>query len=100
MTLYRYFCMATLTITHRVPEETVVDFKVTHSNVPSSRFLFPSNFDSARFELFVFEKKQVKKAFPRTGFHSLAFRFPPTVVRCLLHGHQAALPDAERGSSG
>ena len=53
MTLYRYFCMATLTITHRVPEETVVDFKVTHSNVPSSRFLFPSNFDSARFELFV-----------------------------------------------
>jgi hypothetical protein len=53
MTMFRYFCMATLTITHRVPEETVVDFKVTHSNVPSSRFLFPSNFDSARFELFV-----------------------------------------------
>ncbi|CAL8242038.1 unnamed protein product [Gadus morhua 'NCC'] len=32
MTLYRYFCMATLTITHRVPEETVVDFKVTEWN--------------------------------------------------------------------
>ena len=43
---------------------------------------------------------QVKKAFPRTGFHSLAFRFPPTVVRCLLHGHQAALPVVARGSSG
>ena len=42
----------------------------------------------------------MKKAFPRTGFHSLAFRFPPTVVRCLLHGHQAALPVVARGSSG
>ncbi|CAL8383658.1 unnamed protein product [Boreogadus saida] len=27
MTMYRYYCMATLTITHRVPEATVVDFK-------------------------------------------------------------------------
>ncbi len=41
MTLYRYFCMATLTITHRVPEKTVADFKVTYPNVPSGRFLFP-----------------------------------------------------------
>ncbi|CAL8236421.1 unnamed protein product [Boreogadus saida] len=32
MTMYRYYCMATLTITHRVPEATVVDFKVTEWN--------------------------------------------------------------------
>ncbi|XP_056440967.1 uncharacterized protein LOC130378059 [Gadus chalcogrammus] len=32
MTMFRYFCMATLTVTHRVPEETVVDFKVTEWN--------------------------------------------------------------------
>ena len=26
--------------------------------------------------------------------------FPPTVVRCLLHGHQAALPEEAGGSRG
>ena len=43
MTLFRYVCMAALTTTHRVPEETVARFRVSHSDVPSGRFLFPSD---------------------------------------------------------
>ena len=139
MTMYRYFCLATLMVTHHKPEKTVVDFKVMYSNVPRSWFLFPCNFDSRTLPTFLcpcaqvtewndrelspgvsatikfkggadravistdedrvsFFYIRVKKLFPQTWFHSLSFHFPPTVVWCLLHHHQAALSQEARSS--
>ena len=52
MTMYRYFCLATLMVTHQKSERTVADVKVMYYNVPRSRFLFPCNFDSHTLQLF------------------------------------------------
>lgn len=146
MTTYRYYCMATLMVTHRKPEKSVVDFKVSvhvfqcsyqpatltlvhfksfvslckKSHPPSQvtewndrqvstgggatiqigmdRALISIEEDRVSRAFWGFFYIQMKKPFPQMGFHSLAFRFPSTVAWCLLHGHQAALPEETRGS--